>query len=182
MNQLLQNKLKTCPGSEIPCHLLIKYFRSGSFIDRLRNILIYEHLQDSYSLIVKSTSCRLIAGMNNTCASTLIFEMAFFASGGPFLELYVWPLYNTRVMFSKGMISKSKYWISEKNKGMSVSICPHFKGIFQSQYSHFQIMYCKVRLWSRRVSTGFLKIIWAMSTQKRPQALEFWVLVLCQVH
>ena len=36
-----------------------------------------------------------------------------------------------------GMVSKSKYWISEKNKGMSVSICLHFKGIFQSQYSLF---------------------------------------------
>ena len=44
---------------------------------------------------------------------------------------------NTRIMFSKGMVSKSKYWISEKNKGMSVSICLHFKGIFQSQYSLF---------------------------------------------
>ena len=43
----------------------------------------------------------------------------------------------TRIMFSKGMVSKSKYWISEKNKGMSVSICLHFKGIFQSQYSLF---------------------------------------------
>ena len=44
----------------------------------------------------------------------------------------------TRIMVSKGMVSKSKYWISEKNKGMSVSICLHFKGIFQSQYSLFQ--------------------------------------------
>ena len=46
-------------------------------------------------------------------------------------------LRTTRIMFSKGMVSKSKYWISEKNKGMSVSICLHFKGIFQSQYSLF---------------------------------------------
>ena len=44
---------------------------------------------------------------------------------------------DTRIMVSKGMVSKSKYWISEKNKGMSVSICLHFKGIFQSQYSLF---------------------------------------------
>ena len=26
----------------------------------------------------------------------------------------------TRIMFSKGMVSKSKYWISEKNKGIPV--------------------------------------------------------------
>lgn len=29
---------------------------------------------------------------------------------------------NTRIMVSKGMVSKSKYWISEKNKGIPVSI------------------------------------------------------------
>ena len=51
----------------------------------------------------------------------------------------------TRIMVSKGMVSKSKYWISEKNKGM---LCQYlfariFRGIFQSQYSHFQVMYCK---------------------------------------
>ena len=52
--------------------------------------------------------------------------------------MWVFPaLFATRIMFSKGMVSKSKYWISEKNKGMSVSICLHFKGIFQSQYSFF---------------------------------------------
>ena len=32
----------------------------------------------------------------------------------------------TRIMVSKGMVSKSKYSISEKNKGMPVSICPYF--------------------------------------------------------
>ena len=46
-------------------------------------------------------------------------------------------IHTTRIMFSKGMGSKRKYWISEKNKGMSVSICLNFKGIFQSQYSLF---------------------------------------------
>ena len=35
-------------------------------------------------------------------------------------------LYYTRIMVSKGMVSKSKYSISEKNKGMPVSICPYF--------------------------------------------------------
>ena len=40
-------------------------------------------------------------------------------------------------MVSKGMVSKSKYWNSEKNKGTPVSICLRFKGIFQSQYSLF---------------------------------------------
>ena len=29
---------------------------------------------------------------------------------------------NARIMVSKGMVSKSKYWISEKNKGIPVSI------------------------------------------------------------
>ena len=33
---------------------------------------------------------------------------------------------NTRIMVSKGMVSKSKYSITEKNKGMPVSICPYF--------------------------------------------------------
>ena len=33
-------------------------------------------------------------------------------------------------MFSKGMVSKSKYCISEKNKGIPVSICPQFYGYF----------------------------------------------------
>ena len=42
------------------------------------------------------------------------------------------------VLYSKGMVSKSKYWNSEKNKGTPVSICLRFKGIFQSQYSLFQ--------------------------------------------
>ena len=48
-----------------------------------------------------------------------------------------WTIIITRIMVSKGMVSKSKYWISEKNKGMSVSICLNFRGIFQSQYSLF---------------------------------------------
>ena len=43
----------------------------------------------------------------------------------------------TRIMVSKGMVSKSKYWNSEKNKGTPLSICLCFKGIFQSQYSLF---------------------------------------------
>ena len=30
----------------------------------------------------------------------------------------------TRIMFSKGMVSKSKYWISEKNKGDEYSKTP----------------------------------------------------------
>ena len=45
--------------------------------------------------------------------------------------------YSTRIMVSKGMVSKSTYWDSEKNKGTLVSICLRFKGIFQSQYSLF---------------------------------------------
>ena len=32
----------------------------------------------------------------------------------------------TLIMVSKGMVSKSKYSISEKNKGMPVSVCPYF--------------------------------------------------------
>ena len=37
----------------------------------------------------------------------------------------------TRIMVSKGMVTKSKYWISEKNKGPYVSIClPKFLGEF----------------------------------------------------
>ena len=43
----------------------------------------------------------------------------------------------TRIMVSKGMVSKSKYWNLEKNKGTPVSICLHVKGIFLSQYSLF---------------------------------------------
>ena len=39
-------------------------------------------------------------------------------------------VHTTRIMVSKGMVSKSKYSISEKNKGMPVSICPNFLGYF----------------------------------------------------
>ena len=46
-------------------------------------------------------------------------------------------------MVSKGMVSKSKYWISEKIRVCQYPFAHIFKGIFQSQYSHFQIMYCK---------------------------------------
>ena len=33
---------------------------------------------------------------------------------------------STRIMVYKGMVYKGKYSISEKNKGMPVSICPYF--------------------------------------------------------
>ena len=46
-------------------------------------------------------------------------------------------------MVSKGMVSKSKYWISQKIRVCQYLIARTFKDIFQSQYSHFQIMYCK---------------------------------------
>ena len=49
----------------------------------------------------------------------------------------------TRIMVSKGMVSKSKYSISEKIRVCQYPFVPIFKGIFQSQYSHFQIIYCK---------------------------------------
>ena len=47
-------------------------------------------------------------------------------------------------MVSKSMVSKSKYWISEKKIRVYqyLNACV-FRGIFQSQYSHFQVMYCK---------------------------------------
>ena len=32
----------------------------------------------------------------------------------------------TRIMVYKGMVYKSKYWIFEKIKGVSVSNCQHF--------------------------------------------------------
>ena len=32
----------------------------------------------------------------------------------------------TRIMVYKGMVYKGKYWISEKNKGIPVSIFGHF--------------------------------------------------------
>ena len=41
------------------------------------------------------------------------------------------------------MVSKSKYWISEKIRVYQYLIACIFRGIFQSQYSHFQLMYCK---------------------------------------
>ena len=49
----------------------------------------------------------------------------------------------TRIKVFKGMVSKSKYWISEKIRVCQCLFGRIFKGIFQSQYSHFQLMYCK---------------------------------------
>ena len=54
---------------------------------------------------------------------------------------------DTRIMVSKCMVSKSKYWISEKNKGIPVSIFTESVLIF------FQL--CFIRVWSLRASTGF---------------------------
>ena len=56
---------------------------------------------------------------------------------------------STRIMVSKGMVSKSKYWISEKNKGIPVSI------FTESVLTFFQL--CFIRVWSLRASTGFPK-------------------------
>ena len=53
----------------------------------------------------------------------------------------------TRIMVSKGMVSKSKYWISEKNKGIPVSI------FTESVLTFFQL--CFIRVWSLGASTGF---------------------------
>ena len=55
----------------------------------------------------------------------------------------------TRIMVSKGMVSKSKYWILEKNKGIPVSI------FTESVLTFFQL--CFIRVWSLRASTGFPK-------------------------
>ena len=49
----------------------------------------------------------------------------------------------TRIKVFKGMVSKSKYWISEKIRVCQCLFVRIFKGIFQSQYSNFCIMYYK---------------------------------------
>ena len=49
----------------------------------------------------------------------------------------------SRIMVSKGMFSKSKYWISEKIRVCQCLFSCIFKSIFQSQNHNFQIMYCK---------------------------------------
>ena len=49
----------------------------------------------------------------------------------------------TRIMVSQGMVSKSKYWISEKIRVCQCLFNGIFKGIFQSKYSYFHVMYCK---------------------------------------
>ena len=36
---------------------------------------------------------------------------------------------NTRIMINKGMVNKGKYWIFEKNKGISVSNFKEPKGM-----------------------------------------------------
>ena len=48
-----------------------------------------------------------------------------------------------QIIYCKGMVSKSKYWISENIRVGQYLFARIFRCIFQSQYSHFQIIYCK---------------------------------------
>ena len=45
-----------------------------------------------------------------------------------FLSAIISRLYITRIMINKGMVNKGKYWIFEKNKGISVSNFEELKG------------------------------------------------------
>ena len=63
----------------------------------------------------------------------------------------------SRIMVSKGMFSKSKYWISEKIRVCQCLFSRIFKSIFQDRTHIFKL--CTLRVWSLRASTGFLKMI-----------------------
>ena len=70
----------------------------------------------------------------------------------------------TRIMVYKGMDYKGKYSISEKNKGMQVSIFGYFKGIFLCEYSDYEMVkggYKGTHQYSFKVShKGNLPLIW----------------------